>query len=357
MVPISLKKKNMSTTKQNKTRYLADSQLSNVRKILVIQLGPFGDSLLSTSCLKSIKNKFPHARLFYIVKEPFHKVILNHPFIDEIIKIKKKSGFQYCIERVKTYFKIWKLHFDLVIDFQNKPSSQQLTLFSGANYRIGYRHGRFHQVYNFKATEKEGRYSASMKFDILEPLNIKEEPYKLFFHIGEKARNYIANWLSINNYNPSKVVCISPGSPVPRKQWSLVNFARLADMIQTRTDLNVVLLWGPRELDQVNQVKKEMKTGPVLAPPTDLNQAAALLELCKLLVCNDCGLNHLSVTTMTPTLAIFGTTSPTAWSPGPEFNHFHLYRPDFDSKKDNSFGISPEDAFNEIKKILDLNLR
>lgn len=91
----------MSTTKQNKTRYLADSQLSNVRKILVIQLGPFGDSLLSTSCLKSIKNKFPHARLFYIIKEPFHKVILNHPFIDEIIKKKKRADFSIASNALK----------------------------------------------------------------------------------------------------------------------------------------------------------------------------------------------------------------------------------------------------------------
>ncbi|NLW31168.1 MAG: glycosyltransferase family 9 protein [Fibrobacter sp.] len=142
-----------------------------------------------------------------------------------------------------------------------------------------------------------------------------------------------------------------------RKQWSLQSFACLADLIQNETDLNVVLLWGPKEKKQVEIVDNEMKTDPLLSPPTDLSQAAALVKTCKLLICNDGGLNHLSVTTKTPTLAIFGTIEPKVWSPASKFSHhFHLHDPDFDSFQDNSFGISAQNVFDEVKRILNLKL-
>lgn len=348
----------MSITNPNNMRYLSDQELAGIKKILVIQLGPFGDGLLTTSYFETIKKRLPGSKLSYLIKEPYQKVILNHPYIDEIILIRKRNGLQYFIERIRTFLKIRNMHFDLVIDQQNMPSSQQITFFSGAKYRLGYLDARFHQAYNLKAGRREIQYSASRKFDILQPLRIDQEPYKLYFHIDEESHIYIENWLSTNCLKPEKLVCISPASPKADKQWLLTNFSKLADLIQNKTDLKVVLIWGPKEISQIESVKRKMKTSVIKAPPTNLNQAAALIKICKLLICNDGGLNHLAVTTKTPTLALFGNTDPAVWSPASEYkHHFHLYNPKFDSSQDNSFGISPEDVFNELQRILNLSLR
>jgi ADP-heptose:LPS heptosyltransferase len=100
-----------------------------------------------------------------------------------------------------------------------------------------------------------------------------------------------------------------------------------------------------------------MKTTPIIAPPTDLGQAAALLERVRLLVCNDGGLNHLAVATETPTLAIFGATDPTVWSAASVFpHHRHLHDP-ASSPGDDTFGISAEDAFEEVRRMLAANGR
>ncbi|MDO5576167.1 MAG: glycosyltransferase family 9 protein, partial [Fibrobacter sp.] len=122
-----------------------------------------------------------------------------------------------------------------------------------------------------------------------------------------------------------------------------------------RTDMKVVLLWGPGEYEADNKIKNDMKTTPIIAPPTDLRQAAALLKVCRLLICNNCGMNHLSATTRTPTVAIF-RKEHTVWSPGLAFNHFHLCRHDLCPEDDSTFGFSPEDVFEEVKKVLNMNL-
>ncbi len=333
---------------------LNDSQLESIRRILVIQLGPFGDALLTTSYFETFKRRLPEVRLHYLVKEPYDRAIRNHPAIDEIMVIPRRTGIGYAIERLKTVGRIRSRGFDLVIDQQNMPSSQQLTFLSRARYRLGYRDARLSWAYNLKAGRGPLRYSASRKFDILGPLGIEEEPYRLYFHIPEQAQDYMDSWFENTPFRHGEAICISPGSPVRHKRWGSRGHARLADLIQSQTDYKVILLWGPDERGDVNAVASRMETGPLVAPPTDLYQAAALLKRCRLLVCNDGGLNHIAVTTGTPTLAIFGPTDPVAWSPASVFpSHHHLHCPEYDSIKDDSFGITPEMAFERVAEILE----
>ena len=79
-----------------------------------------------------------------------------------------------------------------------------------------------------------------------------------------------------------------------------------------------------------------------------------MLKKCRLLICNDGGLNHLSVATQTPSIAIFSKHKPTRWSPAGVFkNHFHFYGPDnINTKGDNSFGIDIDEVFQKVKSII-----
>ncbi len=334
-------------------KQLSEADLAGVKKILVIQLGPFGDGLLTTSYFGTLKKRLPQAEIWYVIKEPYDLVVRGHPFVDGIITIKQRKRLKYALERLRTIRRIRREKFDLVIDQQNMPSSQHLTFLSGARYRVGYEDGRLWFAYNIRAKRGKLRYSASRKYDILGPLGIEEEPYRLYFKINPEAEQYVERWLCQERLDPQKMICVSPGSPVPKKRWNLRNYASLADLIQTKTDCRVALLWAKGEADDVETVRSMMQTQPILAPPTDLHQGAALLKRCRMLVCNDGGLNHLAVTTQTITLAIFGNTDPTVWSPASVFpDHHHLSNPDFKPGSDDSFGISPEAAFEEVLRIL-----
>lgn len=332
--------------------------LISIRKILVIQLGPFGDALLTTSYFETLKNILPGARLYYLIKEPYDLAVRDHPLIDGLMVIRNRGGLGYVAERIRIISKIRSERFDLVIDQQNKPSSQQLTLLSGARFRLGYADARFSRAYNLKAGRGPLRYSAGRKYDILGPLGIKEEKYSIYFNVPAEAQGYIDSWLREAGLDPADLICISPGSPVKRKRWNPSCFARLADLIHNRTGNRVVLLWGPDETADVEAVRARMKTEPVIAPPTNLRQAAALLKRCNLLICNDGGLNHLSVATDTRTIAIFGPTDPLVWSPASAFdNHYHVHNPGFDSMQDDSFGISPEEVMNMVEEVLARHVR
>ena len=144
-----------------------------------------------------------------------------------------------------------------------------------------------------------------------------------------------------------------PGKPPNQKKWGAAHYAALSDLIIETTDRQVVLLWGPKETEDLEKIKAAMRHRPLIAPSTNYNQAAALLKECELLVCNDGGLNHLSVATGTCSLAVFGGTSPKFWSPQGVFpKHYHMVNTNWDGRSDN-FGIPPETVFEKVLEILE----
>lgn len=329
-------------------------ECNKVRKILLIQYQPFGDVLLNTAYLPALSQTFPEASIDFLVAKPYHKVLEGNPYIDNIVfaTSKKVSKLRYIFDRIKLFVEIYHKRYDLVIDQMRGIGSGQIVLFSRARYRLGFENSRLPMAYNIKAKIQRQGYSASMKFDLLRPLGIKKpENYQLLFYVRKDSDHYITDWLHSQSLTNHELVCISPGSPVKKKMWLTENYAKLADLIVKNTDCRVILLWGPDEKHVVDTMTSCMNHLAFVAPPTDFNQAAAMLKKCSLLICNDGGLNHLSASVETPSIAIFGNTNPANWSP--DFpGHHYLFNPGFDSRYDNSFGISPEQVFDKLVKLI-----
>lgn len=329
--------------------------LNQIKKILIIQFRPFGDVFLCSAIFEAIKKKIPHAEIYYLTKHPFQITVADHPYLDHVITTSNSKGLKYIIDRFKLFRQIYNEKFDLVIDQQNNPGSQQVTFFSRAKFRIGYKHGQYSFAYNVKMRRGEKRYSPSMRFDLLKDLGITESKWKFYYRINDSSREKISLFLNQLNLLDKPFVVFSPGSPNRKqsKQWNLDNYAKLNDLIQEKYQLPVVLLWAKSEINDCQYIHKIAKHKPILAIDTNLNEAIALLEKTSLLICNDGGINHFSCVSNTQTIAIFGVTNPLKWSPASVFSHHHhLYKEGFPSEKDNSFGISPDDVIEKINELI-----
>jgi len=326
--------------------------LNSIHKILIIQYEPFGDVLLNTGYFPFLREKFPRAKIDFLVCKPYCNVLQNNPYINELVIFEKKQGLKYLIERIKLFFRIHKKKYDLIIDQIRGTGSASMTLFSGAKYRIGNGRKRLSFIYNVKVNKITRRYSAGMKFDLLKPLGIEEKPYQLYYYIKPESEKYIESWLKKNELVGKRLICFSPGSPVLRKKWNLNNYAKLADLILEKTDRLIVLLWGPGEKEDIKIIKRMMQHKAIIALPTDFNQAAAMLKKSELLICNDGGINHLSVAVGTPSLAIFGSTNPVKWGAENMSGHYYLHNPEVNSREDDTFGITPEMVFSKTLEII-----
>lgn len=343
-------------------RKLTEDQLKEIKRILIIQYKPFGDVLLNTAYLPALRKKFPDAVIDYLVQKPFRIILEDNPNLDNLILMEKKKGktFAYYMERLRTIKKVRDLKYDMIIDQIRGPGSSQISFFSGAKYRLGWNKVKpfawlkgYNWVYNYRETRKHRIYAARAKFLLLKPLGIEETDDNIYYNVRPESLNYIDNWLKETGLDGKKLVVFSPVTPVYRKQWEFERFAKVADMISKNTDCEIVLLWGPGELEKVELMASLMETEPVIAPKTTFNQAGALLQRTYIYIGNDGGIIHLAVSQSTPSIAIFGPkTHPLKWTAWHLPIHRHCRNFDFKSKKDNTFGITPETVF---EKFLELN--
>jgi len=341
---------------------LTDTQLKEIKRILIIQYKPFGDILLNTAYMPALRKKFPDAVIDYLIQKPFRTILEDNPNLNNLILMEKKKGktFGYYMERIRTIFKVRKLKYDMIIDQIRGPGSSQITYFSGAKYRLGWRKVKpwswlkgFNWVYNFSEIRDHRIYAARAKFKLLKCLGIEETSDNIFYHVKPESAEYINNWLNEAGLAGKKLVVFSPVTPVYRKQWEFDRFAKTADMIKERTDCEVILLWGPGELEKVELMASMMKTMPVIAVKTSFNQAAALLQKTYIYIGNDGGINHLAVSQNTPTIAVFGPkTHPLKWTAWHLPIHKYLRDFDFTDPDDNSFNITPEMVYSKFEELV-----
>jgi len=105
------------------------------------------------------------------------------------------------------------------------------------------------------------------------------------------------------------LLAVAPGARWPTKRWSVDGFARVAEAFARQHQAAVVVL-GDASDAPLAQALCQRLTTPVLncAGQLSLRHSLALLQRCRLLLCNDSGLMHVATALKIPVVAIFGPT-------------------------------------------------
>jgi heptosyltransferase-2 len=126
----------------------------------------------------------------------------------------------------------------------------------------------------------------------------------------------IAQWRARNNLPAAfgPIVTLSPGAVGAGKAWPVAHYAELARAL-AKDGASVWVLGGPGEIASAKQIAEA--AGPHVRDLTsnDLRNAILALAAADVSVTNDSGLMHISAAIGTPTVAIFGPTSPWHWKP------------------------------------------
>ncbi len=110
------------------------------------------------------------------------------------------------------------------------------------------------------------------------------------------------------------VVTLSPGAVGAGKAWPPGHYAQLT-MALVKEGASVWILGGPGETAIAKQIIDAAGPGVRDLTGNDLRNAVLALAAADLSVSNDSGLMHVSAAIGTPTVAIFGPTSPWHWKP------------------------------------------
>jgi heptosyltransferase-2 len=108
------------------------------------------------------------------------------------------------------------------------------------------------------------------------------------------------------------VVALAPGAVGPSKRWPTASYASLTRRL-IETGAAVWVLGGPEEKPLAQQIVGDTPAKDLTG--ADLRDAILALASATVAVSNDSGLLHVAAALGTPTIGIFGPTSPWHWAP------------------------------------------
>jgi heptosyltransferase II len=129
-------------------------------------------------------------------------------------------------------------------------------------------------------------------------------------------RNDVETWREHNGLASEKrpIVTLSPGAVGAGKAWPVEHYAQLARAL-ANDGVSIWVLGGPNETILAKQIVSAGSDRMRDLTSNNLRNAIVALAAADAAVTNDSGLMHIAAAIGTPTVAIFGPTSPWHWKP------------------------------------------
>jgi hypothetical protein len=114
-------------------------------------------------------------------------------------------------------------------------------------------------------------------------------------------------------------VVLHPGAASGSRRWPVDRWAQVARVVSQRADVRLTGSDDERALCETVAERAGLAAASVTAGSLDLPSLLDLVAHAALLVCGDTGVAHVATATGTPSVLLFGPTSPALW--GPAIDH------------------------------------
>ncbi len=296
-------------------------------KIMVRGTNWVGDAVMTIPALRELRRIFPDAHISLHTRSWARGIFEDADFIDEILTFEKSNSK---IKDVLSQAKSLKIqNFDLAVLLTNSFESALVAKLAKIPRRFGYvKEGRSflltdapqiplwknerHEVFyylNLIAEVQKSYFGAAFELNNVERISLD---------VAESRRENARHILEKHGVDLSKkTVALGVGSTNSRaKRWQADSYAALNDLLQSVSNVNVILVGAEDETAVAEEVYAKAKIKPfILTGKTSLSEAVAVLSEVDLLIANDMGLAHIAPAVGTETLVIFGPTNEKTTQP------------------------------------------
>ena len=281
-------------------------------------MSSLGDVLHTLPFIAVLRERFPKARLTWLVHPQFDAFVPDSPVVDEVIHFDKVKFNKMGICDKWSYFREMRslLHskkFDLVIDMQGLFKSAVLAAISGCDNRIGYCEMREGSGLVSKAVTgiHAGDHVIERYLDVARYLGCTVN--EIQFPMPDLRKE----WLAVAGKSEAvkrPYVVLVPGARWETKKWPADYFARLAEMI-VRDGKQIVLAGGPEDRLLGQQITELAHGVADLTGKTSLRELGALIRHCTAYISGDTGPLFIAAAMRKPLIALYGPTRPDRTGP------------------------------------------
>ena len=264
-----------------------------IEKILVFSLSFIGDAVLSTAVISPLRQRFPNAKITFLVGVRAFDLLAADPQIDQVLVYDNRGEHAGWRGKIRLIKLLRREGFDLVVDLRDSLWSR----FVGEkHWGMRLRRGNIHAVTRYlDVLQRHG-----LDVDGARP-QLQFTPSRLAKRDAFLTENGVSR--------PQVLVGIHPGGNWVYKLWNPESFAQIADRLRENWNAQILLFAGPNERELQAQVASLMHRHPICVQEDDLCQVAALIAACDFYIGNDTGPMHIAVAVGTPVIGIFGSTN------------------------------------------------
>ncbi len=297
--------------------------------ILVIrQHNQMGDMLLAVPAFRGLRNRFPNARITLLAASINTDVMMNNPYIDEVLTYAKERNRRNPFNLLRFVRSIRGRRFDLVIVLNTvsfSVTSMLLAAVSGARLRIGssgrkFGHditGRFYQLELPLPSEEELARMHESEHNIypLGAIGVRPDGLESLL---VPTRNEISEseCLVAASFGKDRpFIVVHPGAGKKQNVWPPERFAELVRRLRGNGGLGVAAVRGPVDGDVFDEFLRACGGVEVVLSSPGVGLLGALMRRAALTLCNDTGVMHIAGAVGANCCAVFGPTDPSRWKP------------------------------------------
>ena len=301
--------------------------INNAKNILIVrQHDQLGDMLCSTPLFRALKEKFPNSYIVLVYGPVNTCVVLDNPFLDEVIEYNNKK----ILKKYSLLFHFMKKLREKKYDFVVVPvtvsmsiTSDLIAFLSHSKYRIGALslNGVSNQtafLYNYTVPldwRNVNSHQTKRNIDILKDFSIDTDNYSLVIGLGEEELKYAEDFYNKFHKEGKISVGVHAGAGKLKNQWPAAKFGELIDILLQKHNCEIFITVGPMENESIKYFYENYSDKVTFICEKSIKVVAAIIKKLSVFVTNDTGIMHLSAATSTPVVSLFGPTDPLQWAP------------------------------------------
>lgn len=280
-------------------------------RILIVKLSSLGDVIHALPVAGSLRRRFPHAEISWLVGPASAGVVRMCAHVDRVMEWTPGTR-----PRQALLGDLCALRAQVALDLQGLARTAVLAWLSGARWRVGFRswqEGAFAFCNLRVVPPRIDVHAVDAYMAFARYVGADGEAADFGLRVPEPAGEYAAGLLESDTGAPT--VAILPGTRWQTKQWPVTHFAALAKALAGYR-VQVIILGGADDRAAGAAIRNiAARSVHDLTGRTSIAQSAAIMRRCALVVGNDSGPTHLATALGVRVVALFGPTDPVRTGP------------------------------------------
>jgi lipopolysaccharide heptosyltransferase II len=284
-------------------------------RAVVIVPGGLSEALQATPLLRTLKARLPNAHVTLAGPASITELAGGLPSVEEVLPLEALSVGANPIRLAPAWRELRRRRFDTALLCTSLHVIRLLVYSAGIPQRVGTGGGLTTPLLSHHvAVHPEDNNSATW-LRLAEPLGIHEPLHTPEFVPEAAAGTTVARLLGGGFEDGRILIAIAPGGGeagvggASGTIWDHERFAHLANQLAARHGAGIVLIGSPQDREMVEAVLLDLEASALnLCGELGVDETAAVLSHCDLLIAGDSPLLHLAAAMGTPTVGLFGPT-------------------------------------------------